>query len=378
MQIWDAHTGEQTLTLRLPRGSGGYSSSPILSPDGRTLYVPLANYKTTRIKKDGKSGLHYDVDGEITVWDVASGRQLPSLKQSPPHGVIRVIPSPDGAILLSHDLVCADSAAGPPKALTQWDLRTGNHHHLLDGGWLPVFAPDGKTFAASSTDTPVKPGKLLLWDVVLGKERWVLAETRKGHLVGTAFSPDGRYLAGLRELRATQEPPEVVLWDVATDKEIASFAAPKGATSVRRPGLNSIMPALSVPAVSPDGRWLATCLHTGRVYLYDIAGRKMAWTRDVKNDWLQAPKFSPDGRWLAVVGQDSPEDLKPREEISPFDLPQPRIFLFDLKAAGQAEEIVAPHGQIGQLAFSPDSKTIALSGTGCVWLFDVSRPAIRK
>lgn len=104
----------------------------------------------------------------------------------------------------------------------------------------------------------------------------------------------------------------------------------------------------------------------------------MAWTRDVKNGWLRELAFSPDGRWLAVSGQDSPEDLKPREEISPLDLPQPRIFLFDVKAGSQPEEIVVPHGSVGRLAFSPDSKTLALSGIGCVWLFDVSQPVSRK
>ena len=33
---------------------------------------------------------------------------------------------------------------------------------------------------------------------------------------------------------------------------------------------------------------------------------------------------------------------------------------------------MAPHGLIGKLAFSPDSKTLALSATGYVGLFDVS------
>ena len=49
-----------------------------------------------------------------------------------------------------------------------------------------------------------------------------------------------------------------------------------------------------------------------------------------------------------------------------------------MKTSGQAEEIVAPHGQMVSFDFSPDSKTIALSGTGCVWLFDVTRPVTRK
>jgi WD40 repeat protein len=219
----------------------------------------------------------------------------------------------------------------------------------------------------------------MLWDVASGKERLVLADTQKGHLSGAVFSPDGRYLAGLQDLdlRATQEPPEVKLWDVATGREVGSFAAPKGTSTFRRPGFIT-GGFVAAPAISPDGRWLAACLHTGRVYLYDVAGRKLAWSQDVKNGWLRELAFSPDGRWLAVAGQDSPEDLKPREEVSPLDLPQPRIFLFDMKAGGKPEEIVAPHGFIGKLAFSPDGKTIALSGTGCVWLFDVSRPITCK
>jgi WD40 repeat protein len=168
----------------------------------------------------------------------------------------------------------------------------------------------------------------------------------------------------------------VKLWDVAAGKEVASLAAPMGTTLFQRPGMRA--GAFGSPAFSPDGRWLAAFLLTGRVYLYDVEGRKLAWSQDMKNGWLRELAFSPDGRWLAVAGQDSPEDLQPREEVSPFDLPQPRIFLFDVKAGGPPEEMVAPHGQIGRLAFGPDGKTIALGGTGCVLLFDVSQPVTRK
>jgi WD40 repeat protein len=195
-------------------------------------------------------------------------------------------------------------------------------------------------------------------------------------VIGSAFSRDGRYLAGTRDLRDNAHPPEVKIWDTATGKEVASFAAPEGTTFFKRPGMRA--GAFGLPAFSPDGRWLATFLRTSRVYLYDVAGRKLAWSQDVKNGWLRELEFSSDGRWLAVAGQDSPEDLQPREEVSPFDLPQPRIFLFDMQAGGRVEEIVAPHGLIGRLAFSPDSKTLALSGTGGVWLFDVSRSSTRK
>jgi WD40 repeat protein len=394
LQIWDANTGEQVRTLQLPKRSsnnGTYVSSGAgtLSPDGRTLYVPFAKYRFLPIRKDGKIRYHCEAEGEIQVWDVATGRQLPSLKQSPPHGVMNVRVSPDGATLLVGDFVGDDAARGSRKnCLTRWNLRTGEHHHLLDG-WsnplAPLFAPDGKTFALSLSDVQaIAPnsfktrGKLILCDVASGKERLVFAQTDKGQFVVTNFSPDGRYLAGIQDdLRAAKPPPpEVKLWDVATGKEVGALAAPEGATPFRRPG--QIQGAFAAPVFSPDGRWLATCLHTGRIYLYDVAERKLAWSQDVKNGYLRGVRFSPDGRWLVAVGQDTPEDLKPQEEVSPFDLPQPRIFLFDMKRGGKPEEIVAPHGQMIWFDFSPDSKTIALSGTGCVWLFDVSRPVTRK
>jgi WD40 repeat protein len=386
MQIWNANTGEQILTLQLPKRSISnrnyiYSGPGTLAPDGRTLYVPFGKEQFSPIRKDGKISYHFETEGEILVWDVATGRQLPSLKQSPPRNEISVTVSPDGATLLSLDSVGDDNVRGYRKcSLTRWNTRTGEHQHLLEGRWNAHFAPDGKTFAASLADpTSAKSrGRLVLCDAASGKERLVFAQTDKGRVIGTSFSPDGRYLAGLQDdLRATKPPPsEVKLWDVATGKEVGAIVAPEGATPFRRPGF--VNGAFAPPVFSPDSRWLATCLHTGRIYLYDVAGRKLAWSQDIKNGYLRGPQFSPDGRWLATVGQDTPEDLNPREEVNPFDLPQPRIYLFDMKAGGKPEEIVAPHGQIVWFSFSPDSKTIALSGTGCVWLFDVSRPVTHK
>jgi WD40 repeat protein len=392
LQIWNANTGEQIRTLQLPKRSINnrtyiYGGSGTLAPDGRTLYVSFGKEQFSPIRKDGKISNHFEVEGEILVWDLATGRQLSSLKQSPPHGVNGVRVSPDGATLLALDCVGDDNVRPFRKhGLTRWNTRTGEHHHLLDGFWNVWFAPDGKTFAASLVDvqaiapkTLKSRGKLILCDTASGKERLVFAQTDNGQISATSFSPDGRYLAGLQDdLYATKPPPsEVKLWDTATGKEVGAIVAPEGTTPFQRPG-GGINGAFAPAVFSPDSRWLATCLHSGRVYLYDVAGRKLGWAKDVKNGFLREPKFSPDSRWLAVLGQEIPKDLKPREEVSPFDLPQPRIFLFDMKTGGQPEEIVAPHGQIVEFNFSPDSKTIALGGTGCVWLFDVTRPVTRK
>ncbi len=202
LQIWNANTGEQIRTLQLPKRStsnGTFisSGSGTLSPDGRTLYVPFGKERFSPLRKDGKISYHCENEGEILVWDLATGRQLPSLKQSPPHSEISVTVSPDGATLLAHDCVGDDTVRGYRKhGLTRWNTRTGEHHHLLDGWWNARFAPDGKTFAASLVDVRANSptsvtsrGKLVLCDAASGKERLVFAQTDKGRVMGTNFSP---------------------------------------------------------------------------------------------------------------------------------------------------------------------------------------------
>ena len=91
-----------------------------------------------------------------------------------------------------------------------------------------------------------------------------------------------------------------------------------------------------------------------------------------KNAGLLDPVFSPDGKWLAVPGQQAPEGTGRITDEDPLKLPQPRVFLFDLAAGSEPEVVVAPHGfGLGRAAFSPNVRTLALGGYGCVWLFNL-------
>jgi WD40 repeat protein len=343
-----------------------------MTPDGRTLLGIANRSKYFPVRQDGKTVARFEPDGEILAWDLATSQQLPSMKHIPPRSFRGLAFSPDGSGLIALEMVAGEGGLGTRNLLTFWDLRTRTPRPLVDGYWLSTFAPDGKTFAAINNDYQAKRTKVVLWELASGKERAVLADVRQNYFSDLVFSPDGRYVAACQAMLSADKPPELKLWDVDSAKVVASFAAPVGTTPFIRPG--SIAPAFGESAFSADGRWLAVFLRKGQVFLYDVARRKLVWSQKVACENLRQLAFSPDGQWLAVSGQDTPVDRQPREEINPYDMPQPRIFLFDRKANRGPEEVVAPHGFVGFFAFSPDSKTLALGSSGCVLLFAVSRP----
>jgi hypothetical protein len=114
----------------------------------------------------------------------------------------------------------------------------------------------------------------------------------------------------------------------------------------------------------------------GKVFLYDAQAKKLSRVQDLgKNAMPRDPVFSPDGTWLAVPGQPLPEGVHNILNENTFDLPQPRVFVFDSTATSEPEVVVTPHGFVGRAAFGPDGRTLTLGGYGCIWLFDLSKAA---
>jgi WD40 repeat protein len=352
VQVWQAATGKALLTIGTPPGYLCRGGCLTLAPDGRTLFLPL--------EKARRRAGRWEIDGEIQVWDLVTGRQLPSLKPPPGRGGSWPCSlSPDGRTLALVEHI-ADAEHGIKGIVTFWDLPSRTQRDLVAGAAWPVFAPDWKTFASPVYQSE-KHGILKLFDAASGEVRLVLGETRNAYFGLPAFSPDGQYVAaGLGTQRETI--PEVRLWEVSSGKEVGSFAAPEIAGHFLR------------VAFSPDGRWLAARLYEGFVFLYDVPARKLARRYELgKQAGLGDAVFSPDGRWLAVAGQEIPDELGREERQNPEDLPQPRVFLFDPAADGEPEILVTPHGLVGPLAFSPDGRLLALGAHGRAWLFDMSQ-----
>jgi hypothetical protein len=191
-----AVTGEEELPGRLRGDPPVYAVA--FSPDGTILasggpYVP------------------------IKLWDAATGKERLSFAENVTPTVCSVAFSPDGKTLASGQGGYADEPPKPdPGEIKLWDVATGKELITLKGHTELVrsvaYSPDGKTLASGSEDKTIK-----LWDVTTGKERATLT----GHMGGVrsvAFSPDGKTLAS-----GAGDPGEIKLWDVATGKERASL-----------------------------------------------------------------------------------------------------------------------------------------------------------
>jgi WD40 repeat protein len=208
------------------------ANSLAFSPDGKTLAIGSGEPSRS---------------GDITLWDMATGKLTKNYAERHLDSVFALDFSPDGKLLAS---------GGADKAVRITDLSTGkvvkvfegHTHHVLGVSWRA----DGRLLASSGADNVVK-----VWDWITGDRRKSVdgwdKEVTGIHYLGAAdqfatsagdnklrlITSDGgevKQLAGatafLQSL-ATTKSGDVVLggdqdgnlreWDVATAKEIAVF-----------------------------------------------------------------------------------------------------------------------------------------------------------
>jgi WD40 repeat protein len=336
LQIWDAEV----------RRVAGFENKErpmylaIWSPDGRHMAtsdgkaVDVRDGETTKplrtLEKPGKgvTCLAYrpdggilasgTSDGDVKLWDPATGREVRTLPAPPTsHGVTSVAFRADGQQLaVTHagmgDVYLWDPAGGQM-------LRT-----LSSGAWSllhAAYSPDGKRLAVTgSSQWASGPGEFGVWDTTTGVQVLQL----RGHtrpVANCAFTPDGERLASAGEDRTVR------LWDGQSGQELLTF-----------PDVGSEARAV---AFSPDGRRLLTVYADWTVRVWQAPPNRLPRVRRGHVSAVLAVTCHPDGRWLATGGADR------------------AVKLWDTTGSSETRTLAGHEGSVGDVAWSPDGRLLA-------------------
>jgi WD40 repeat protein len=339
VRVWD-EGGKERLRLRLT--GKWYGLAVALAPDGKRLACGTG-------------------DGEIYLWEVATGKQLFRVQQKSRDRVWSLAFSPDGTTLASAGAVLRlwDASTGAVKrkfdhaekidvvaftpdgkrlvsggasaAPRWWDVATGKEVRAFAGHHGPVrsagFSIDGTTIATASEEPFVR-----LWYAATGKPKGHRAGGGRLAIRWVAFCPDGKTLA-------TSAPwHDPTLWDLATGRSLRDFGSRVSAI----PG--------GALAFSADGKTLAASTGSGTVLLWDTATARQrphhfeAHANQLGSTLFQEVRFvlAPDGKTLAAARSN-------RGDLA--------VVLWTA-TTGKEQTILAPRGL--PAAFAPNGRTVAV------------------
>ncbi|MBY0527873.1 MAG: sigma-70 family RNA polymerase sigma factor [Gemmataceae bacterium] len=353
--LWDATTGKERKLVTPQRQMSAYSLT--FSPDGKTLaqgggdnMLHLWDLETAKeihafgLHKGGVSSIVYSPDGKtlascgnlgdtIGLWNSRTGDRVGTLEDYNGRGPIAF--SPDGKTVIA----CTKDAK-----ICQWEAATGKLRSRHNGPKLEIrsmsLSRDGRVLALSDRKSP----HVHLWDVDAGKElrRVTLLPSDTstmpapdvGYYFAVAVAPDGKTLAG----SALGREGPIVLWDVATGKELPRFRGNPG--------------PLDKLALSHDAKTLLT-VGGGTVCLWDRAtGKGLKRISGDSKNLIRAASLSPKAPLLAIAYAN--------KEIRLLDLDTGKDRLLG--------DVQSPYG-VSRLAFSPDGTVLASLGgaTFCLW-----------
>jgi eukaryotic-like serine/threonine-protein kinase len=180
--------------------------------------------------------------GDMQIWDAQTGKPLSKFPQ--PTGVVQVAFSPDGTRVAG--------AVYMPGLVKIWDAWTGVELHALplgsnDQPWSLAYSPDGRRLYTGGTARSMK-----VWDTASGALLATLPLNHIDDILGIAVSADGTRLV------SASLDQTLRLWDVQAGQEVLTLRGHTG-------GVN---------AVAFSGNFIVSASDDGTVKVWDGSPRE--------------------------------------------------------------------------------------------------------
>lgn len=348
IKLWELASGR--LLRQLDTGVPSMGASSLTRPlkfsgDGRTL-IAMA-------------------DGKVRRWDVETGRELATTTLPTARDFMTALLSADGHILAASSLDNSavrlwDTAAGrelKAVAFEKGENVTSQGAFALNpnGSLLAVLTDTAKVSRKGAADTTLQ---VTLFDVASGRKSQTFKISSGAIQFGVApnasatlaFSGDGAWLA-------TREDASMKIWDVATGREIKSFAAPRMLANQYD---SSMIMFAGKFLFSPDRRLLSVVTETNRINLVDVNSTTTLRTLAGHDGAVISLSFSADSKLLATSGTDN------------------RIKVWDTETGREIKSLSGSAMPVSDLAFSPDGKSLSLAGLEAVSSWELTTGGVRR